>query len=644
MKLSDLIPKHLVLEENIDDFSLATTKVDYSIEDLCCYVTNNIECYYWLNIESIWGPLGFVWDVINNYGHFNSNNLIFNTLPSLPDGERIKRFNNTFKNLNRDIEVYKSNWENVSQIYWDKEYRHIFIFNSSNQIPYIYLDAASPNISTPYGFLFKFNLSNTEIEIKNDLAAFIINNECNNYFPFKSLIKNDNLWLEIIENITIPIHFCIDNNIYYNILVYNDITELHLYILYNNTSNYVYSFRNEIGNNKITLYLHGNANLINTDGLFYLQINNSSYKFKDIIYEDIDNIKDKSLNNLYFYYITDRHYWYEIDKRLYDKVVDSYSYYIYFNDDEITPCPFTFNLSCYLYIYINRNCFDNNKILYYTKYNNNKRIISYLNYNLFPNYEYYKNNIIGDIHIVVQDDRNNTFDHLVLNINEKTITTNNQLFLFNNNVEKVYGITSSYYNNYRLNEFNTIDIRKKEYVVLNGDFNKITNNIDNYQCGESYLLGNIGENNELIKFDIDEVKPFDISNYNDKNIKAYHIDYLGIYTINPEYYTVTQPLIVSDVSEVFSNELYRYLEEDIFAQLNNCEIRYIYKTKLIVNKDSNLTQDKFLEIINAYIFDNSINSAKGITLEIHKTYFDLIPQDKYNQFINDGYTIVENIN
>ena len=206
--LKDIKPKNLVLGQVIDDFSDATTKVNYDIEDLCCYVINNIECYYWLNIESIWGPLGFVWDIMNDYGHFNSNNIIFNKIPVIPDSHRIKKFYNTFANLNHDIEVYKSNWENVIIFYYKSrayfnDFNYNFIINGDYSISDVYIK--NDDFNTQHqnkGFELKFPLNNTTLEIIN--VNLSIKQDDIKYFPIYNL-NRDNLCINFKENIITPI-------------------------------------------------------------------------------------------------------------------------------------------------------------------------------------------------------------------------------------------------------------------------------------------------------------------------------------------------------------------------------------------------------------------------------------------------------
>lgn len=106
--------RNLVVCETFDDFAERVEKVDFDVEDIVGLVTSLANVFYWLNVESVWGPLGFTWTKTDDYGVFNKTTIPFTVIPKLPDGERIKQLNNTFNNIVADsIEVRKSNWENL---------------------------------------------------------------------------------------------------------------------------------------------------------------------------------------------------------------------------------------------------------------------------------------------------------------------------------------------------------------------------------------------------------------------------------------------------------------------------------------------------------------------------------------------------
>ena len=123
MLAKDIKPRNLIVGQVFDDFSLATEDIDFNQEDLCAYITEDSNNYYWLNIESIWGPMGFEWDVVNDYGHFNQSTKNFNVLPKVPDGERIKHLNILIPsisslNTNKDnfFRILKSNYQSLESL------------------------------------------------------------------------------------------------------------------------------------------------------------------------------------------------------------------------------------------------------------------------------------------------------------------------------------------------------------------------------------------------------------------------------------------------------------------------------------------------------------------------------------------------
>lgn len=119
--MSKIENRNLIVTETFDEFALATEHIDFSVEDLVAYVTSLANVFYWLNVESVWGRLGFVWDHIENnqgYGHFVHTTIPFTVIPSLPDGERITAIKSGFLSSVSapNITVLKSNWENLEHI------------------------------------------------------------------------------------------------------------------------------------------------------------------------------------------------------------------------------------------------------------------------------------------------------------------------------------------------------------------------------------------------------------------------------------------------------------------------------------------------------------------------------------------------
>lgn len=110
--------KNLTISETFNEFAKQTEDIDYNVEDLVSYCLENSLVFYWINIESIWGIVGFRWDEFNNRGHFEINPVKFNVLPKIPDPERIKSFKGMFSNLKSStpMTIVHNVWENVDTL------------------------------------------------------------------------------------------------------------------------------------------------------------------------------------------------------------------------------------------------------------------------------------------------------------------------------------------------------------------------------------------------------------------------------------------------------------------------------------------------------------------------------------------------
>lgn len=129
MKMSKL-SRNLNVVEVFEDFALDTQVMDFDIEDLVDYVKENADVFYWLNIESIWGRCGFIWDVYENKGHFNNTSIKFNTLPRIPDPHRIKTLRDMFKKLSGGTYYINDNdWDNITELGEWGNSNQTFIFN-----------------------------------------------------------------------------------------------------------------------------------------------------------------------------------------------------------------------------------------------------------------------------------------------------------------------------------------------------------------------------------------------------------------------------------------------------------------------------------------------------------------------------------
>lgn len=115
MKIHDIIPRNLYLCSEFDEFALKTEDIDFSLEDLVSQVVQQSDVFYWLNVESVWGRMGFVWDDIQNgEGHFSTKTVPYSVIPKLPDGDRIHTFHRLFDyNTYDELTFLSSDWSNV---------------------------------------------------------------------------------------------------------------------------------------------------------------------------------------------------------------------------------------------------------------------------------------------------------------------------------------------------------------------------------------------------------------------------------------------------------------------------------------------------------------------------------------------------
>ena len=118
MKLEDIKPRYITLSENYDEFARHTEDINYDEEDFLSQVLQVTSVIYWLNIESIWGFIGWTWDTLNDNGHFNAVTMNFSVIPKVPDGHRLKQFlQPMFEFINQEtVELLNSNFSNVYNI------------------------------------------------------------------------------------------------------------------------------------------------------------------------------------------------------------------------------------------------------------------------------------------------------------------------------------------------------------------------------------------------------------------------------------------------------------------------------------------------------------------------------------------------
>ena len=176
--------RNLVVCDTFEEFSKLTQNYNFEDEDLVCYCLENVTVLYWLSIESIWGQIGFVWDTYENNGHFEVNPIKFDTLPNVPDPQRIKTFNNIFNKIGGQKVIYMGNYKHIDTIPNT---------GASTLIVYLEDNENINSITMTYNKLKVVgNIDNIELPITK--PTFIIDNENKGIckIPYiKSFIKNN---------------------------------------------------------------------------------------------------------------------------------------------------------------------------------------------------------------------------------------------------------------------------------------------------------------------------------------------------------------------------------------------------------------------------------------------------------------------
>lgn len=276
MIISDIIPRNLVTHTTYDDFAKYTEELDYSIEDLVDYVINQTDVFYWINLESVWGKIGFVWDEYNVKGHFQSSEIPFSYIPVIPDGYRIKDMTNLFSGI--DITKYNtfdnrlvlldSNFINLETL----EYLHSDGGNTDSY--YIEIHINNNKIKQDN----VFNISKVNILIHGDLH--------NSYINFFSLYSGGHYILNYNN-----VNLIVNKNIYSN--TYN--TNFNIYSLYKDVdlrehiNNFIYkiSYSNPSPTKYYMNYCIINIDTINNEKydsiiLFSLDTSNANFKYNTI--------------------------------------------------------------------------------------------------------------------------------------------------------------------------------------------------------------------------------------------------------------------------------------------------------------------------------------------------------------------------
>ena len=643
MKIENIKPKCLVLGEVWDDFAKATDNVDFSQEDLACQVVSVVNVFYWLNTESVWGPMGFTWTKYNSTtkkgnGRFNKSNFTFNIIPRVPDSERHTSLNSIFYKINKSITFLDSGWSHITEV--------INLYNKTNNFTIIWhinsLNQEDTHIKSTYyeHYYFKgclnkarVNVNNIDIylEHKNKLLANITNRENNTNLYFKNDIDKDT------SDLFDPLDYIICD--YTNTYHYDspDVVLLYFSKKYNfkKYKNYIIcigsrNYYNQSFNYQISS-LYGTTNIIDEqildlrsdiiDKKYGCGINIPIYS-KKITYIGLNNtITMQSIYSYgYFEEIPRIYYWYyDIIKY---KAIDGIHQGCIFSN-----CYFIGKYN-YGKIKLNRNVFNN---CYYRGEINKLPC-----YNLNSIYEVAINNYayIADISnymdfdIEILDEENAIYD---LNI-PYIIDNNAQLFILYKNIPNITikNISSGYYFSYNTNTI-TYDCdvnvnyfkmlpQHEHSVILNKNYNII---IPNFNFNSIILKAN------SIILDV-----------NKNNIIE-----------NKKYIDTTQLYFAYKNIDNNINLIYRSLSINLnISYFNTQNIDFdnhffAYNVNVDASNPS-ISDNKVIKILNNIVTVGDIENSKTCTITLKSSIYNLLNTDyseTKNRLLGDGYTIIEQI-
>lgn len=670
MKVSDLKPKHLVLGQEYDDFSKATDRVDFSKEDLACQVVGLTSVYYWINTESVWGPLGFVWDVYNEYGHFSKSTIDFNYIPKIPDSHRHATLKGTFNTINRNLIFLDSGWNHITDFY------NLYNRSGSNIIDW-YCDSLSNienNINVQYTgssrynehYILRGSLDDTTVsypcnvhlilENKNKLNLNLVtgnNDVCNIYvddiisdidktktFDIRKYVKFDRLYTGY--------------NSYF--MIYGDIS---------NFENLIFECYKYYGN-KGVIYIgnrEGNSDNVFEKVTYILQFHNfkdesisidnsNSFKSKSFEYINIDNSKYSDID-IYFRYGIFENGTPQITKQILDFTTGS----VFANCEFFLPYKYG-SVKCTQRIF--SNCYDNgfiSKPCYGISFAYTNSTDVEITFN-GDTYDVYESTLFNYIYTKDDYDETNKDNDRKISIPEKSGLYGAGIpvtFYF-------YDLKTDYI------PYSTKGSNTYRYVTSVGEmeyFNTVVNTLiifpNNkpviFNEGTGVVLGWTPLNNSVsysaLIVKADKTKPIQdkfIFHTNRDNITnrkgtTYNTSYLwkickneGInipYIIRNSQYAFVYNSENDKIAE-HRNTVYKQLlpTEDTDAIIYCVNIDFTRKKNPI---DNNVVQ----HILDSIITIGNIDDSKDKTIKILTEYYQSMKESTKEKLIGDGYTIIE---
>ena len=685
MKILDIKPKNLVLGEVFDDFSNATTKVDYNIEDLCAYIISVTNNYYWLNLESIWGQIGWKWEKYNEYGYFSKSNVPYKQIPVIPDTYRIKSFYKLLYGITGDVEVLKSDFNINALAPTANNTQYEVIWNFPIKIVFG---------RTHHIYDFRFSLQDIILLPKYEDNNYV--GSAYNYFNGGIVINKDNYKyfpINIDYNAEYDKYYVLLSASYHNTLCIKIDKDLPDY----NINNYIKSINNGPIFTKYVYYIPNindtiiipifdigklcyTTGLINKINLFNYEFNkyepNENYKFN--ICFDCSNFKD---NNNYFggeikrqiELFTAQTQYKSITYKNTNNLPDNIIKKLYYNLENDVNTKITFNkelcricetLGDNIIIHVNSENLNDwisainvNKLTdyrditfkIYTNEPSHANVAEYgYDYREYAINIYYndttKKCYIPTIQFITNN--GNIINPMIslTNVDDNTkIYINNDSFksdlcLSINNNQQLYVSNSVNLINIAINIINRIN----SAIIIDNSVNK---NIK-FDLGTLYNSNFISSedlnyNNDIIYNYLTNYEFIDIVDKNIESIKQLSINTLIKVSYTKKQIITKQSLYCINSSCYMTN--YRDDYYEIFMVNDNSNIIFYNSELRISDKINYITNEYVTRLINSFIFDDNDKATKK-NISLQSDYFNLITEEQKLTFIEHNYDLVEIIN
>ena len=649
IKIKDITPKCLVLGTTFDDFSIASQKINNSVEDLCSYIINDTNNYYFLNLESIWGKIGFQWIVYNDYGHFTKSNIPFTVIPVIPDVDRLKSFYRLFDGVEQNITFLDSGFK--LQDLYSLETNAVIDFKPKN-IKYIFGKSVTLKVNNKLDNIVVAKYRNEDNYDKNPRStglSLIVDEDTIQYFPLNIEYDENN------KDITIPnkykpyfsyyLYLYIKDNLQNSI----DISSLFKY----NNRPYVTQLVININSftQPITIPVFG-YNGPNTGSQSKLSYRiNSEDKSKNGVIFDFTNFTKDNKGKSFDYITTNIN---NIEYKNIENCADNYIDYLYNIDLRDKNINFI----------IDETVCSKCKYIFY---NLSRLTISVNNINnIFVNLDFSKCTDSSNANITLTE-----YSHFTIGNDKFLFISNkpingyfsnknkaNEMFACSTNISAICLLHFKTEDNIFYNYDGGYNYRRNALYLLNQQV------YINTSVGESYIYIDYDENYNNKPFIV-------IDNTNIKNINCkYHVNIL--YTEKITSYNVNIPILdivdkdIESIKQLTINIfsiLYNIfnsfvdnniiINQDVYiCNFRNITIRkinqtenskfIIYNTGVTINKNDLFDESYINKILNAFIFDDN-DKNKSKTIYIYTDYYKFITEEQKITFTEHNYDIVEQI-